>query len=344
MGREHLFPALLLACLLEIIFQSNIRLQVPEQFRDSDMRDESISISQSQQSAADTESSSAVAQTLLHQQHQHEQPKDESVVQLQRQRPTPTNFDCIVFFHIPKTGGSSFNMFLNEVQQTMGWKMSNWITYWTRHRSTPPSELAVNKRVLHDKRSSFMAHEQVIHRGHLTPAFLNFASNQKCLTFTMLREPIDRVISAFYFHKHVTREWNSCLKNNTPCKHSHEYKNFVTRMFSSNATWTSYDEKAFTAATLDRKHLQKAQQFLLNMDLVCFLDDIDNCKRDLLAAANLTQIIPANAESKRENVNKKRENVTAATRREIKLANELDLELYEWAVQQFQGDGRKPRQ
>jgi hypothetical protein len=58
--------------------------------------------------------------------------------------------------------------------------------------------------------------------------------------------------------------------------------------------------------------------------------------------ANLTQriSIPANAGSKKENVNRKRENVTAATHHAIKSANELDIELYEWAVQQFQGSSR----
>jgi hypothetical protein len=70
------------------------------------------------------------------------------------------------------------------------------------------------------------------------------------------------------------------------------------------ASWTSFDEKSFTAEpTLERKqHLWIAQQFLLNVDLVCSLDTIDNCRRDLLAAANLTHRIvkPGNAGSKKE--------------------------------------------
>jgi hypothetical protein len=268
-----------------------------------------------------------------------------STLQLQRQRPSPTTSDCIVFFHIPKAGGSSFNMFLNRVQETMGWKIPNWGTYWFQHHRTPPSELSVGET---DK-GSFTANSQVIHRGHLTPSFLDFTSTQNCLTFTMLREPVDRVISAFYYHGHKTREWDTCLKHNnnssnlSRCKHSHEYQNAVTRLFSSNATWTSYDETPFAAEpkTLDRaQHLLSAQQFLLNVDLVCFLDNIDDCQRELLTLANLTQKIPipaANAgESKKENVNTKRENVTLATRQAITLANELDIELYEWAVQQFQ--------
>lgn len=297
---------------------------------------ESIRISSFLQSAPENENTApGVARTRINLQHQQqEQHNDESVVHVQRQRPTPTTFDCIVFFHIPKAGGSSFNMFLNKVQETMGWDMPNWGTYWFQHHTTPPSKLAASDK---DK-DLFMAYETVIHRGHLTPAFLEFTSTKKCLTFTMLREPIDRVISAFYYHGHRTIGWDYCLKNNTHCKHSHEYQNGVTRLFSSNATWTSYDEKPFAAETLDRKqHLLKAQQFLMNVDLVCFLDDIDNCKRNLLAAANLTQRISIQAaESKKENVNKNRENVTAATRHAIKLANELDIELYDWAVQQFQ--------
>jgi hypothetical protein len=95
-----------------------------------------------------------------------------------------------VFFHIAKTGGSSFNKSLDEIQQKMGWKMPNWHFYWFRRHSTPPSDVAMG---------AFMARDQVIHRRHLTPIFLDFTSTQKCLTFTMhaAREPIDRVISAF---------------------------------------------------------------------------------------------------------------------------------------------------
>jgi hypothetical protein len=78
----------------------------------------------------------------------------------------------------------------------------------------------------------------------------------------------------------------------------------------------------------------------LNLDSICFLDNnIHDCQRDLFAVTNLAQriSISANAGSKSENMNKKRENVTAATRHAIKLANELDIELTEWAVEQFQG-------
>jgi hypothetical protein len=252
--------------------------------------------------------------------------QDEAFEGFQRRRPAPSQPDCIVAFHVPKTGGSSFKLFLNEVGSTMGWTMQEWYSYWDRYHDPPRG----------------MLREKVIHRGHLTPTFLNVTATQNCLTVTMLREPVDRVISCFYYHKHITREWESCLRHDTPCQWARQYQNDVTRLLSVNATWTQYNYKTYSAERIDREHLERAQQFLMDTDLVCFLDQFDDCKRKLLAMANLTLKVPASAGPKdKMNVGKTRKNITVATRSQIELVNSLDIELYEWAVQQFREGNRQ---
>jgi hypothetical protein len=315
-------------------------------------RNESISTTQSQfqqvQSALEDKNAAVAVSHKLTlqeqlQQLQQSQQGDASDKQSQRHQHTPnidTPFDCIVVFHIPKTGGSSFQLFLRKVQRTLGWKWPDWYTYRERHHETPPSKLTYN-------RDKFMVHHHVIHMGHLTPSFLKETSTEHCLTITMLREPIDRVISAFYYHGHKTPEWESCLKNDTTCQYAHQYQNDNTRIFSANETWNAYNIK--TATKVDRKHLQKAQQFLSSVDLLCFLDHFEDCQRDFLAMTNLTHAIKIPATSNAEpvdkvNVGKNRRNVTAAMRYNIESVNELDIELYEWAAQKFHGKARQRRQ
>jgi type II secretory pathway pseudopilin PulG len=273
-------------------------------------------------------------QRLEQYQQQHQQ--NETFEGFQRRRPVPSQPDCIVAFHIPKTGGSSYRSFLDQVSRTMDWRMPEWYAYWKLYRDKSPSKL---DRGTIDK---YMIREKAIHTGHLTPAFLKETATQNCLTVTMLREPVDRVISAFYYHKHTTSEWESCLKHDTPCRYARYYQNDVTRLFSSNVTWNSYNEEVYLAERADREHLKRAQQFLMDTDLVCFLDQFDDCKRELLAMANLTGTVPPSAGPKNKlNIGRKRENVTAATRSKIELVNLLDIELYEWAVQQFRGGNRR---
>jgi hypothetical protein len=255
--------------------------------------------------------------------------QDEAFEGFQRRRPAPTQPDCIVAFHVPKTGGSSFKFFLNEVSRTMGWTMQEWYSYRNRY---------------HDPAPRGMLREKVIHSGHLTPTFLNATATQNCLTVTMIREPVDRVISCFYYHGHNTREWESCLRHDTPCWLARQYQNDVTRMFSVNTTWNrnQYIYKTYSAERIDREHLERAQQFLMDTDLVCFLDQFDDCKRKLLAMANLALKVPASAGPKdKENVGKRRKNITVNTRSQIELVNSLDIELYEWAVQQFREGNRQ---
>lgn len=176
--------------------------------------------------------------------------------------------------------------------------------------------------------------------GTLYALVYNVTLTQQCLTVTILREPIDRVISAFYFHKHDTSEWNDCLlpKSTPDCKFGAQYQNDVVRLFSNHhATWNSYDYEKYTAAPVTRQSLHAAQQFLVDTDLVCFLTDLPACLENMkrLLPADNVDAVTTDTLSVR-NVNRKRPaRVSNATMNAVRAANQLDVELYAWAVATF---------
>jgi type II secretory pathway pseudopilin PulG len=348
LGRKRLMPLLFGLCIVSPIYF----LQVEEKIvpRDVILKSPEFFFSDTRKGTGNLRTSptpekvnqDAAAALKLYQQrlqqYQQQHQQNENVEGFQRRRPVPSQPDCIVAFHIPKTGGTSLRIFLDQVKSTMEWMKPEWYHYRNRYQDKSPSKLG---RGTIDK---YMIREKVIHTGHFTPVFLKETATQNCLTVTMLREPIDRVVSAFYYHNHTTSEWESCLKHDTLCQYARYYQNDVTRLFSANVTWNAYNYEAYLAERVDREHLKRAQQFLMDTDLVCFLDQFDDCKRELLAMANLTGTVSPSAGpegQKRVNVGKKRETITAATRSKIELVNSLDIELYKWAVQQFRGRNRR---
>lgn len=44
-------------------------------------------------------------------------------------------------------------------------------------------------------------HDYIIHTGHITPQFLTLSGTHHCYRMTVLREPVSRVVSLFYYHK-----------------------------------------------------------------------------------------------------------------------------------------------
>ncbi len=92
-----------------------------------------------------------------------------------------------IFLHIPKTGGMTIRT------------ATRWIYGWNGVYTTP-------KKVLHPKRvaSSLDDPEKIrLVRGHLSYGLHNHVS-VPCRYFTMLREPVSRVISLYYY---IKRGW-----------------------------------------------------------------------------------------------------------------------------------------
>jgi PIN domain nuclease of toxin-antitoxin system len=244
---------------------------------------------------------------------------------------------CLVVFHIAKTGGTSMKQVVKGVTNELGWSFHTW---YGRDIKVPRDN---SKTVAsYSKRAT--------HVGHILPHFLDLTSTHKCRRMTILRDPIDRVISLFYYQKHNETMWNDCLfgesDNDESCPVRHQYQNDMTRMFTGDGTvpgtWTAFGMQlevpgnktnaSASGRNMDHSALQDAKQFLLDTDLVCFLDDFDRCEADLRKMLELevtSEVPPA------LNVRNKPKIITNKLLSKIRSVNELDVELFEWAVLNF---------
>jgi len=270
----------------------------------------------------------------------------ERTKQFFRTRPPPSA-DCLVVFHPPKSGGVSLGEMLeSRVANELNWTLKQWYTFASHYRSgTPPTDANL---------TSF--NSSIYHLGHITPRFLDETGTQNCWQMTLLREPVDRVVSAFYYHKHTTSEWDACLfgEKRSACRYQgHQYKNDVVRMFTSEHTWNSYFQEYYDFyedldTDVDRTSLHHAQQFLKDLDLVCFLDQFENCFRqlqDMLGVERTKQqqsSIQQNSSTAtattvpHANINPERpKRLPEYIYNKIRSQNQLDLELYAWAREQF---------
>jgi hypothetical protein len=189
---------------------------------------------------------------------------------------------------------------------------------------------------------------RVIHEGHLTPHFEKVTNTHMCAKLTVMREPVERVVSAFYFHKrenHSLEEWQNCL--HTHCWLDYEYRNDVTRRFAARTQWWSSLERGQYLAdrrdgeagnerllNLTEADMESAQEKLMALDAVCFLDNLKGCvNRFVRDRFGLDTV-----QWPSENLNRARrskQDVTDELRREIADANALDVRLYEWALRTF---------
>jgi hypothetical protein len=246
---------------------------------------------------------------------------------LKRLRPSHTD-ECLVVFHIAKTGGTSMRRVVEGAGNELGWEFHTW---YGRNRKVPRDNHTV---------ASFS--KRATHVGHIFPLFLDITDTHKCRRMTILRDPIDRVVSLFYYQKNNESMWDECLfGENKSCPAQNQYRNDMTRMFTGYGTvpgtWSAFGMQLLgnnsSASSMDHSVLQDAKQFLLDTDLVCFLDDFDRCKADL---RNMLKLKTSNKVPPKLNVGRKKsKNITNELLSKITSVNELDVELFEWAVLNF---------
>jgi hypothetical protein len=257
---------------------------------------------------------------------------------LRRPRPPLTDKPrCLVFFHVPKTAGSSVRRFLRQLSGELRWKFKMWYD---------------SNDKLNNNKKNWTA--GMLHAGHVTSRFLEATHTQSCLRLTVLREPADRVISLYYFLQAQRRSkeailatpaWEDCLfhRNKTKCSSFHQYQNEVTRLFAGESLqWSTINNAPdYVNMPMNATTLKSAKQFLFQQtDLVCFQDHLDDCEqavRRLLRLKNKTALRKSPAIPK-INVNAKRPakaNITAQLRDQIRTANAWDVQLYDWARATF---------
>ncbi|KAL7504692.1 hypothetical protein ACHAXN_002274 [Cyclotella atomus] len=247
---------------------------------------------------------------------------------------------CLVCLHIPKCGGRSVEQFLDSVAMgTMGFK-EQWIYVWgNRNRNIKIGDLQIDNTFTIGHFTTLLFQEQ--------PKF------RDCFKVTLLREPVDRSISAYFFHGHKAREIDYCLQNplqSRRCRYHWQYSNDMTRQLagSRDRKWNTYFEHPINVPPPNRTHLESAKMKLMtDFDLVCFTDDLPSCATGVLDAfhlnrneanANLTEGLSHMTATVKDEfyVTKTRpKQLDNTTMTKFIKVNELDLELYNWAVDHF---------
>lgn len=250
---------------------------------------------------------------------------------------------CLVVYHIPKTGGLTLGQHLESLADKLDWHTMTWYEKVCRAygNSRPPQIRSYN--------------ESVIHIGHLTPHFEEVTHTQACYKMTLLREPVDRVISAFNFHLHQQYDWGPCLEKR--CRLWHEYHNDVVRRFAARGSaWHSFSLESYLGDQEDKQDemesslLADAQRSLESLDFVCFLDNIRGCIEQVSRV--LFQVTNGKGgpnkvlsfEDTVVNKNKRRGRVSTTMKQHIAKANALDMQLYEWALERFGGQHKQEPQ
>ena len=203
----------------------------------------------------------------------------------------------------------------------MGWTYHEWYSYYGRYKDTPISESP-----------HFVRNYSVVHIGHLTSTFEQKTQTQHCAKLTLMREPVDRVVSAFYYHKHNESDWTDCF--DSQCRLWWEYTNDVTRRFTNNLpTWNSYvTDKYLANDPLTDTSLRQAQETLEQFGFVCFIDTMRDCILQLGRYYGIELDLPKDLI---HNANKLRQEVSADLQQRLAAHNWMDVALYKWAQAKF---------
>lgn len=203
----------------------------------------------------------------------------------------------------------------------MGWRFHEWYSFYGRHR-----DAAIHTTPYPARNYS------VVHIGHLTMQFEQETQTQHCARMTLLREPVDRVISAFYYHMHKESDWEDCLQHN--CRLWWEYTNDMTRRFMNHgATWNSYVVNKYVQNDpLTQQSYVEAQENLKTFHFICFIENMRDCVLRMGQHYGVELDLPAKLV---ENVNKRRREVPDELKKRIAEHNSMDVSLYNWAKSKF---------
>jgi hypothetical protein len=222
----------------------------------------------------------------------------------------------LIFDHLPKCGGTSLHRFL-ELQYSKR-------RIFTIDGSNPETSTLDFKQLTEKQRYKFN-----LIKGHLANEIFEYV-NPKCLKVTILREPIDRIVSHYFFVKRrknhylheevITKDLS--LKEYAESDLSDELRNWYVQHFSGMSS-TEVMEKPELA-------LESAKIGLAQYDLIGFLDEYELFMKRLISLANLQKELKLSVHNRTEN-RPRLDQITSETVEVIKSVNNLDCELYQWA-------------
>ena len=229
-----------------------------------------------------------------------------------------------LFDHLPKTGGTAFRIVLESIFGTEN------VSPWVSGRS----ELWAAQRFA----------DYAVITGHFHSPIPGVGTVNDRARITLLRDPIDRLVSQYYYYRNdVGRdEWNKLailakdhdlydyarlLEENRDMAIS----NFYCRRFASQLSrllWSNRKVLSLAKKAVSRYDFVGIQEQLVDsVDIFC-------CKFGL----------PPVAEVPRSNITSSRARLYDLDRRtydKLVNLNRMDIELYEFALDRFQGEKRK---
>lgn len=239
--------------------------------------------------------------------------------------PEPCN-PAVIFLHIPKCAGTSFLDFLREsIPSGAVFDVNMGLDY--------PRRLLELESLRAEDRA-----ELRLVCGHL-PWGVHRLLPQASIYVTLLRHPVDRLVSHYSFvkenkrhHLHATvMHERMSLVDYAQSGLSGELENGQTRLLCGRPESDSLRGHA----PIDREHLNEALENLLGTRAQFGLMEAYDASRELIAQACGW---PAPPPATHKNVTRRRPSLSAISRREwdvIVDRNPLDMELYEAAVREF---------
>ncbi len=232
------------------------------------------------------------------------------------------DFQTVIFLHIPKTAGTSLQQLINR-------QFSTKLVYELDNRDARKS-MEIFQNIPNEEKKQYK-----VVLGHMWFGLHNFMP-QSSTYITILREPIDRVISHYYFVNRrpdhylyeTVKSKNLTLKQYVETKLSTELNNGQTRLLSGEM-----DEEKYPFGKCSQKMLERAKKNLKkHFSIVGIQEEFD----DTLLL--IQKILNWKISYIKENVTQNRpwmDEIPKETIELIKNYNRLDIELYNYAQKIF---------